>query len=39
MDNTPAEEAAEASFDAVVVNDDVERVVDELEALLSSPRN
>lgn len=33
-----AEEAEEGSFDAVVVNDDVERVVDELEALLSEPR-
>jgi guanylate kinase len=34
-----AEESNEASFDAVVVNDDVERVVDELEALLSGPRS
>lgn len=34
-----AEESEEASFDAVVINDDVEAVVDELETLLSGPRS
>jgi guanylate kinase len=34
-----AEESNVASFDAVVVYDDVERVVDVLEALLSGPRS
>lgn len=34
-----AEEAAAASFDAVVVNDDLDRAVDELAALLESRRD
>jgi guanylate kinase len=39
LDEAAAEEEAAAGFDAVVVNDDLDRALDEVEALLSAQRN
>jgi guanylate kinase len=39
LDEAAAEEEAAATFDAVVVNDDLDRALDEIEALLAGQRN